>query len=521
MTDLKESPAPSLDAARKPRLWPALLILAVGGIVVVAFRFQSDWPYQMRNLRTAVALISILGALILWLLAFSRLPWTRRLLWFAGFLGVVGLFAGLFRIRGVSGDLVPEWEFRWKSTTAAAHSAGASTPASEAQTNAWKEARFPQFLGPSRNGRILAPEFSTNWVKSPPRLLWRVPVGPAWSGFAVDAGRAVTQEQEGPMECVSCFDLQTGQRLWKQCVETRYFTTIAGEGPRATPTLSGNRVYAFGATGRLLCLGLMDGSLIWQKDLKKDVEASVPDWGFTSSPLVTGDLVIVSVGGSKDRSLVALSAQDGSMVWAAGDDPPGYSSPMMATLHGEEQVIVFNDHDVVGHALKDGAVRWKHRWKRGHPHVAMPVMIGTNRLAISSGYGTGSQLIEVQHEGEKWSARTIWRTTKFRSKFSNPVELGGFLYGLDDGVLACQELEEGELKWKGERYGHGQVLLAGDYLIVNAEDGRVLLLMPSPREPTLIGSFQALSGKCWNPPALAGRFYLVRHETEAACFQLP
>lgn len=517
-----DEPTGVSPTAAPPRWWLAGLIIFLGLAVMVGFQLDTERPFQTRNLRTAAAVVSTLGALLLWLLLFSRLPWKRRGLILASCLVLGGLGILVFRFQGFSGDLVPQFTWRWSSvahTLAPALSPGpaAATPSSG---TARVDRSFPQFLGPNRDASLPDARLATNWVDRPPILLWRQPVGSAWSGFAVEGDWAVTQEQDGTNECVTAFHSQTGQRRWQRRDVGHYQNALAGEGPRATPTIVGDRVVTFGATGWLNCLELTTGKLLWQHQVKDEHSAGLPEWGFTSAPLVGGGRVIVSVGGKQQRSLVAYSLSDGAFLWGGGKASPGYSAPVFVRFEQGDQVVIFNDEHVSGHSPTNGAVLWTYPWRKSHPHVAVPVRLGQDRLLISSGYGTGSGLIQVEFHDGAWSARELWKSSRFRSKFSNPVALEGFVYGLDDGMLACLDLASGELAWKEGRYGHGQVLLVGKRLLVSAEDGRILLFALSPKEPTLLTEFQPLRGKCWNPPALAGDLLLVRNETEAACYQM-
>lgn len=501
------------------------MILLVGVLAVVFVRADVDRPFQSRNIRTAAVVLGTSGGLLFWLLLLSRLPWRRRGAILAGVVGCLGLLWVLVRIEGVSGDLVPQLTWRWtppKSatvrSTATPVSSSVAPVASPASTG--QSGEYPQFLGPHRNGNLPGLKLATNWVAQPPTLLWRQPVGPAWSGFAVQGDLAITQEQQGTNECVTAVHRLTGQRVWQHQDAGHYINTLAGEGPRATPTIVGEKVVTFGATGWLNCLELRTGNVLWQRDVRTEHSAGIPEWGFTSAPLVADDRVIVSVGGKPERSLVAYRLSDGEFLWGGGKASPGYSAALATRLAGQEQIVIFNDENLAGHSPTNGAVLWNYRWRRSHPHVAVPIVLDGDQLLVSSGYGTGSALVQIQVTNGTWKANEIWKSTRFRSKFCNPVARAGFAYGLDDGMLACLDLKTGELAWKEGRYGHGQVLLVEDVLLVTAEDGRVMLFAVDPKSPRLITEFKPLSGKCWNPPALAGDLLLVRNETEAACYRV-
>ena len=493
-----------------------MLIAALAAGIAIWF-----WPQrsqQHTNLDLAKLGLATLGAVGLWLLAFSRLPGRVRVVTLLAGIVLAGALAGGFRIRGVDGNLVPIVEWRWGTRDLPKPSTATPLPAVAAPPGA---SDFAQFLGPSRDGVLAGPRLAADWSARPPQRLWRQPIGPAWSGFAVAGGVAVTQEQRGEEEGVAAYELATGRPLWWHADRTRYASTLAGEGPRATPTIAGSRVLAVGATGVLNCLDLASGRVRWRKDFIKEANGTLPDWGHSGSPLVFEDLVVANPGGGENRALMACAIADGTVRWTGGTGGPSYSSPLLATLRGVRQILLFGG-SLTAHDAATGEVLWSFPWPGGHPHVAMPVRVGDADWILSSGYGTGSARLTVAREGSgKWSATEVWRTNRMKSKFANPVLRLGHLYGLDDGVLACLDAVTGELKWRDGKYGHGQVLLTGDHLLVMAEKGDVVLVDPQPDRLRELIRFAALSGKTWNPPALAGEYLVVRNDMEAACYRLP
>ena len=513
---------------RSIRWWPALVILLLAGGALIWVRFfQDDVNHQNQNIQTAQVVIIAFVALLLWGFFFSRLRWKIQFLVFGGLVGLICLTALLFRIRGVTGDLLPVLDWRWKkplnSTLAIRQTAQPETATSlPTQQITQTTNDYPQFLGPHRNCTVSGPPLARDWKSQPPRLLWRQPIGTAWSGFAIAGNFAVTQEQRGEEEMVVGYDLQSGKPIWSHADSAHYNTTIAGEGPRATPTIVSNHVYALGATGILNCLDLVTGKLIWTKDIIKDNQSQVNGWGMSGSPLVFDTLAVVSAGGPNGRSLVAYDRATGEFVWGGGSDGAGYSSPLLTTLAGVPQILIFNSSGIVAHETERGTILWEYPWPKGHPHIAMPVILPDDRVLLSSGYGTGSELLQVKKTAEgKWSASRIWKSIRLKAKFTNVVCREGYIFGLDDGILVCLDAANGEQKWKEARYGHGQVILVGDLLLVMAENGDVILVEPVPQEHRELTRFSALNGKTWNPPALAGELLLVRNDKEAACYRLP
>jgi outer membrane protein assembly factor BamB len=506
-----------------PRLrwWPALVILVGLAVWIGVVRANDGVAFQQRNIQTAQAALAGLALLLLWWSFFSRAPKRLRLTVSLVVLGALVAAAALFRIRGVSGDLVPILEPRWVKRELTVPPPNA-VPAAPATSVAGARADFPQFLGPARTAVLAGPKLATDWAARPPAVLWRQPLGAAWSGFSIVVGRAFTQEQRGEVECVTCYDLATGKLLWLHADQARYATTIAGEGPRATPTVVGDRVFSFGATGLLNCLDAATGRPLWQRDTANDAGAAVPEWGFTSSPLVSDGRVIVSAGGRRNQSLLAYAVADGAPLWGGGSAAAGYSSPMLATLAGAPQVLSFNLGFITAHSPTDGKVLWQYPWGVGYPHVAMPVVTGPDRVLFTSGYGVGAELLAIERaDTGRLAPRQVWKSNRLKAKFANPVLRDGFVYGLDDGILVCVDAADGSLRWKEGRYGHGQGLLVGEHYLLMAESGELVLLRPTPDAPNELARFRAFTAKTWNPIALAGDLLLVRNDQEAACLRLP
>ncbi len=488
------------------------------------------------------------GALVLallWLLFFSRL--SRRARGLAAILLLAATSAALvfFRFRGFSGDLIPLVELRkaaplpasapasfspQEKNTPALPETTANIPSAEVsltappKSTAHKRApyfNYPQFLGPQRNGNVAGIKLARDWKAQPPRLLWRKPVGTGWSAFAVFNDRAITQEQHGEHERVRCYELATGKLRWLHRDSTRYESPIAGNGPRATPTIAHERVYTVGATGKLNCLALSSGERLWSQDILRDNEAAMNEWGVSCSPLVLDSLVIVSAGGTQGKSLVAYHAMTGARIWSAGDDRASYSSPLLATLAGTPQILIFNRAKIVAHAPASGEMLWEQSWPNETQCVAQPVALPEDRVFATTGYGVGCKLFQISRDEQRlWRSTLVWETTHLKAKFANVVVREGFVYGLDDGILVCLDLGNGLRKWKRGRYGHGQLVLIDDLLLIQAESGEVFLVEANPNAHVELGGIAALEGKTWNNPALAAPFLLVRNDREAACYEL-
>ena len=524
----------------RPRLWPALALPAAGALWIAVVRRAGGLDGQSKSLQTAVALVATAAALAVWFLFFSRL--SRRARVTGASVALVALLAlpVLFRIRGLTGDFVPVVEPRWASARPAATPAPA--PAQPLRTlapmplpapsgtpvaapvpppPADEEASFPHFLGPSRDGTLPGPALARDWTARPPRELWRVPVGEAWSGFAIARGLAVTQEQHDGEERVVAHDAATGRVRWSHGDPARFATTIAGVGPRATPAVAGGSVFTLGATGILNALELQTGQRLWTRSVLEENRAVSPEWGKSSSPVVDGGRVVVTVGGADGHSLVAYDARSGAPVWSAGSDRSSYSTPALLTLAGRRQLVALNASSLTALDPATGALLWEQPFPPGQPNVASPVATGPDRVLVSVGYGIGSKSYRVDDHGGALAAVPLWESPRLKSKFANVVVHDGLVYGLDDGVLTCLDPATGDRRWKDGRYGHGQLLLVGALLLVQTEDGEIVLVEPAPDALRELTRFRVLPGKTWNPPALAGRLLIVRNDREAAAFQLP
>jgi outer membrane protein assembly factor BamB len=510
--------------SRKARIvrWATLLFAAFIAGALIWTWFIRDSQRQDKWMRTAIFLMAGYAGFLVWVVFASG--WRARARWAAFVFTVCAILFCRFalRISGVTGDLLPIVEWRWKerpivAAPKAVSSGGTNAPSTQAAgdlTNA-----YPQFLGPNRNGILAGPQLARDWKKSPQRELWRHAVGSAWSGFAIAGQRAITQEQRGPDELVICYHVLTGQQLWSHSDVSRYATTIAGEGPRATPTSWSNRVYTIGGAGVLNCLDLETGKVLWRSDTIAAHGAKVPEWGVACSPLVTERAVFVTVGG-RNSSMVSCNKDTGAVLWKSGNDDVHWSSPIRVTLDGVPQILIFSEN-VSSYHEQSGKILWQHPWRSTYPHVTVPLVLSSNRVVVSQGYGTGSELLQLSRADARWRVERLWKSIRMKSKFGTLIHLDGFVYGLDDGALACIDVSNGELKWKGDRYGHGQMILVGDLLLLMAESGDVVLLEPNPNEQREIARFKVFSDKTWNPPALAGDLLLVRNDREAACLRMP
>jgi outer membrane protein assembly factor BamB len=392
---------------------------------------------------------------------------------------------------------------------------------------------WPQFEGPKRDGVARGVHVRSDWRENPPRRMWDHPVGAGWSSFAVVGKYALTQEQRDDDEAVVCYDADTGRQLWAHLDRgARHSTVLGGLGPRATPTVSGSRVYTFGATGILNCLDPESGGLIWSTNAVKEAGVPPVQFGMSGSPLVYDNVVVVNPGGIRTsmadrresgRAVIAYDRLTGQRIWATGDYQAGYASPILATIGGVRQVIIYDAVGAGGYDAATGNELWRSpEWMNStYNNIAQPIILPDRSIFLSSGYGTGSILFDAHKSGDLWTVKERWRApNKFKLKFNTGVYRDGFVYGLDEGILACLDLSNGKLRWKKGRYSYGEVLLLKDLLLVLSEEGDAVLVEISPSGSREVSRFHAISGKTWNHPAISRERLYVRNGEEAACFDL-
>ena len=382
-------------------------------------------------------------------------------------------------------------------------------------------AYWTEFRGPHRDGRYSERPILTDWPSGGLKPIWKQPIGGGYASFAIAGGRAFTIEQRGPQEVVAAYDVATGRELWTNGWTAAFHEAMGGDGPRATPTWSDGRVYALGAEGEFRSIDDATGRTVWRTNILEQNGAKNLPWGMAASPLIVDRTVVVLPGGPNGHSVVAYDRETGKPAWSALDDQQAYSSPILTTLAGVRQIVVFSATRLMGVTPDSGTVLWEHPWRTQFDvNASQPLVVGDNRLFVSTGYGTGAALIELTNAGGKFSVRDVWTSNRMKNQFSSSVLLNGFVYGLDEAILACLDVSSGELKWKGGRYGYGQVLLASDHLIVLTEDGNIALVRATPERHVELVRFPVLEGKTWNHPAMAGGYLLVRNLAEMAAFDL-
>ena len=401
--------------------------------------------------------------------------------------------------------------------------ARSSDVSSDPELASLKTTYWTGFRGPRRDGVYGEQPILTDWPEEGPRLLWREPIGGGYASLAVAEGVAFTIEQRRDREAVTAYDVATGRELWVHDYEASFSEPFSGEGPRATPVYHDGKVYSLGARGRVLCLEAQTGSLVWTRDVLEDTGADVLGYGLAASPLVVDDKLIVSSGEPRDEgsSVVAYDTGSGDIVWTALSDTQAYASPMLVELAGRRQILICTADRAVGLEPKDGSLMWEHPWRVFQGiSAAQPVVTGPDRVLLSGSYGKGAAMLEIQARGDSFEVRTLWENKRLKNKHNSSVYHDGHVYGLDEGILVCLNTESGERRWKAGHYGYGQVLLAGDKLLVLGGDGVLALVKASPDSYEELGRFQALDGTTWTVPALSGGLLIIRNAAEMACYDL-
>lgn len=476
------------------------------------------------NVVTYLLLLLAHGWAGFWFLCWSGLSGGFKATSVALFAGSLWIASVFVHFEGWTGDMVPVLrvgkapEAEWRTVAV-----GAEEQALEGAV----AQDSPEFGGPGR--RFQAPvRLARDWKASPPVELWRQDVGEGWSGFAIVGEVAFTQEQRDDEQAVTAYDAETGELLWIYAWRGRYDDGLGGPGPRATPTFADDRIFAQGPAGKLVALSASTGELLWEQDLRArygmtdELEQEYVDFGRAGSPLVHEGKVIVPAGGDPDgkqAGLVAFDVATGELEWEAPAAQISYGSPSLVSLHGALQVLIVNEDTVSGHDPSTGQRLWEHPWPgrtSGKANCSQARVLGDDRVFLSKGYGQGAALLKL---GADHSVVQLWHDTRgLRTKFSNAWMREGEALGLSDGILTCISLETGKRKWRQGRYGFGQILGTEDLLLVLAEDGRLALVDPEGGEE--LGLVQALEGKTWNQPAMAGDRLFVRNGREAAAYRL-
>lgn len=519
-----------------------------GALAVIAVSIAASWFLKHESMSLAwllaYAVPVLCLAFVIWAVATRRLPDNLR---HATMVASIAVATGgwlLLRQDGINGDHNATFGFRWSASaeerllaqqpetetpptettapTATPSIAPAQTQPSPTETpkpaapTTEPSADWAGFRGSRRDGIVRGVKIKTDWSASPPVQVWRRPVGPGWSSFAVDGDLMYTQEQRGDNEVVACYKASTGKPVWTHSDNARFFESNGGAGPRATPTLANGRVYSFGATGILNVLDARNGKIIWTRNVAAETNTKIPVWGFSSSPLVIGDTVIVAAAGQ----LAAYETAGGNRRWVGPANGGSYSSPQLVTINGVAQVLLTSDGELTSVAVADGKQLWQHQWAANT--IVQPALMSDGNVLVTS-QEAGIRRISVAQNSGAWSIQERWTSNGLKPYFNDFVIHKGHAFGFDGRILSCVDLNDGQRKWKGGRYGNGQLVLLADQdlLLVLSEEGELALVQATPDQFTEVAKFTAIQGKTWNHPVLVGDLLFVRNAEEMAAFRLP
>lgn len=522
--------------------WPTKRIIALVILVSLGIAAQLNEVLNDRSVSNVISLImAALTAPIILSLVYRWVDEVATAIVAAlVVLSAIAIPATMFRFKGFSGEMIPIFESRFRSSGELQKTTADTTATNQATAEATTP--FPQFLGSDRNAVIADRDFEI--PDKTQKEFWRISVGQGWGGIAIQGPYCVTLEQRDAQECVACYRLSDGVLLWLHQSPTRHSNPLGGVGPRSTPTIANELVYTQGATGLVHCLKLQTGEVVWQQNLLElagwdqgKSERSI-SWGRAGSPLLVDGLCVLPFGRDKGtaapsesldgRSLIAFDAATGDVKWTAGEDQISYASPMTLTLSDTKQIVAVNETSVTGHHISDGQVLWSLPWdgqSNGAANCSSVVPAGDDRILVAKGYGVGSGLFEIKSDQDKWDFEEVWASHRvLKTKFTHACVDGDFAYGLSDGTLECVDLKSGKRLWaqpRGTRYEHGQMIRVGDCLVVQAENGTVAFVAATPEEFRVLATLPALNDKTWNVPSVAGRYLAVRNDTEAVVYHLP
>lgn len=504
-------------AAWSIRLWGLGFVLAA--FFTVPFLVHPSIQNGMMGMMFMIFALPLASlALVVWALIAGKTTGRKGIVLLTGILlAAIGSLT-LIRTDGLSGSGGSQLAWRWSPTPEDRLLQNADlNPVTKTAANVSNAPiKWAGFRGSNRDGVVRQVQIQTNWQEQAPNLLWKKPVGPGWSSFAVSGDVFYTQEQRGEDEVIACYDLRTGQNLWMHRDAERFWESNAGAGPRGTPTLVDDRVYAFGGTGMVNVLNASNGQVIWSRNAAKDTKVETPMWGFSSSPLVLETSVVVAVSGT----LVAYHLETGAVLWTSQDTGVSYSSPQLLTLDQVPQIVQIGGEKTIGVNPQSGALLWEHAWS-GYP-IVQPALTPDGDLLISVTDRSGIRRLAITQNQGSWQVEERWTTRRLKPYFNDFVIHNQHAYGFDGSILGCIELEAGKRQWKGGRYGQGQLLLLAeqDLLVVLSEKGDLVLVSAKPDQFKEIAKIPAIEGKTWNHPVLVDNLLLIRNDQEMAAVQI-
>ncbi|HEX8502642.1 MAG TPA: PQQ-binding-like beta-propeller repeat protein [Pyrinomonadaceae bacterium] len=382
-------------------------------------------------------------------------------------------------------------------------------------------ADWPQWRGPNRDGISKETGLLKQWPESGPPLAWKASgAGRGYSSLAASKGRLYTMGLRGEREFVIAFDFKTGKEVWATPHGTA-FRNDRGDGPRGTPTVDGDRVYALGGSGDLSALDANTGKVVWTMNVLQKFGGSNITWGISESPLVVGEKLLVNAGGP-GASVVALNKKDGALIWKSQSDRAGYSSAIPVTVGGRTQVVFFTHSRGLGLDLETGKLLWDYpKAANDTANAATPVARG-NRVFLTSDYGNGGGLVEIKADPKGVTASEVYFTREMRNHHSSSVLVGEHLYGFSGGILTAMRFDTGEVAWKDRSVGKGSLVYADGLLYLLSENGVVGIAEATPEGYRERGRFRIPQDSLptWAHPIVAGGHLFLRDQDTVYAYDL-
>lgn len=546
----------TVETTVKPRFpsWMLTLTAVYIATVCSAFLFASELDDRFAvglDVVTVAAMFGGMALLVLWvgwILIRSRWSWKAKVGASAAVLLVPFLMLKIFR-PVLGGDVtIQRFEPIWQSKPEIPLTDLSLARKVDLTTETPDD--FARFLGPNQNSTVTTGIQIDAENLANAKVLWKHAIGEGWAGFVARNGFAVTIEQRERMECVTCYDINDGKMLWIKDHPVRHRDTLnlGRIGPRATPLIHEGRVYSVGAVGQLMCLNGADGTLAWEVDLNELLGIELGNatdgdgqtvtyesntrlsWGRSGAPLIVDDLLIILGGGPKDGPIVTLLAFDrltGELRWKGGKEMIAYGSPTLANVAGVDQILLTAETLAMGFDPRTGEQLWEFPRPGetdGAANTSQLSVVGPNRVLTSKGYPDGGgELIELTATDGKLVPKSVWSNHRsLKTKLMSPIIHDGHAYSLSNGFLECCRLSDGERIWKHRgHFGHGQMLLVGNEILLHSEGGELFMFPATPDGPEELGRIKTIDGVCWNTLCLYGNKLLVRSEIEAACLELP
>jgi len=385
-------------------------------------------------------------------------------------------------------------------------------------STAWSD-----FRGFDGTGIYSEENILTEWPKEGPPLLWKKLIGGGHASFTVAGQLAFTLEQQEENEVVIAVSINDGSVKWSYEYPARFKEYFGGIGPRTNPLWNDGLLYTMGAMGHLHCFDSNSGKLLWKMNLTEGNKVKPPYWGVSASPVIHQDKLFITPGGNQDNAIIALDKKTGGKKWSTLNGDQTYSTPALLNLSNKLQLVVSVKSKVVGLDPESGKMLWSRPWKifMNNYNIAQPTRLADDTLLVSAGYGTGAEAFKLVKDKDTLKTESLWKSKSLKTKFSSPILWKGHIYGLNENRLTCLDAANGSLKWRGNKYGYGQIIAASGHLIVMGDAGDLSLVEMNSSEFKEKATFKALEGgRTWNYPALSKGLLFIRNSHEMACYDL-